>query len=464
MNKGFAYCAVVLALVLGLSIADKAMALSCPVENQISAQFDNGSAWSMCWDSRLRENIVLSEVSFQPADAEPFSVFSSLRLSQLHVTYDDSNVTYNDVTQFGLGAGYVSTLTEEDCPGGTLTDIGGRASLCTFQSDGNDQYSTANESRQSQSLTVFSTSQVGAYAYIITWKFFADGSVEPSVGAAGALQRSSDDETSEFGRKLEGVSDKSWLSHTHNYYWRMDFDLGASATDDIVSEINFNVDSDGRRARVRNDITVEAARTIEPHLMRSWMISDGETSDLSAAYLIEPVNHGHHHVDKEKNPFTEFDFFVTRQNDCERFVSENAKFNPDCDENILQFVNDESIVDEDVVLWHRVSFHHVPRNEDREVMHSHWDGFVMEARNLHQQTPGHSGVVADETRAALSAPVDSTSTGSVSAAPILVGGSGCSIITSGEGRSPAMLLILLGSLLLQLVRFVRHQYKSNRLC
>ena len=103
------------------------------------------------------------------------------------------------------------------------------------------------------------------------------------------------------------------------------------------------------------------------------------------------MNYGHKHVSTVTEPFTEFDFFVTRQKDCERFVSENAKYYPECHENILEFVNNESIENEDIVVWHRISFHHVPRNEDRHVMHSHWDGFVMEARNLHHQTPDYEG-------------------------------------------------------------------------
>jgi len=366
--------------------------IACPVENQIKAEFDNGAAWQMCWDSRRRENIVLSDVHFQPAGADAYSVFNSLRLSQLHVSYDDSNVTYNDVTEFGLGGGYVTELTEQDCPGGNLIDIGGIARLCTQLSTGDDSYTTPTETRHSQSLSVYSVSQVGAYAYLITWKFFADGSVEPSVGAAGALQRSSDDVHSHHGRELEDVPDKSWLSHTHNYYWQLDFDLGVDAKDDVVSELEFVTDAAGRRARKITPLRVEAARAINSQNMRSWLISDGENASLAnAGYLIEPQNFGHKMVNKATDPYTEFDFFVTRQNDCERFVSQNDKYYPDCDENVLQFVNNESLTGEDIVLWHRISFHHVPRNEDRHVMHSHWDGFVMQARNLHSQTPGHSG-------------------------------------------------------------------------
>jgi len=38
--------------------------LSCPPQQQIVENFDNGAAWEMCWDSRKRENIVLSDISY----------------------------------------------------------------------------------------------------------------------------------------------------------------------------------------------------------------------------------------------------------------------------------------------------------------------------------------------------------------------------------------------------------------
>lgn len=419
--------------------------LDCPVENQIHASFDNGASWGMCWDSRARENIVLSNVHYQAAGDEPYSIFNSLRLSQLHVSYDDSNVNYNDITQFGLGGGFVRTLTEADCPNGELINIAERAGLCKLISTGDDSYNTASETRQSQSLSIFSTSQVGSYAYLITWKFFADGSVQPSIGAAGALQRSSQDEKSLFGRRLEGVDDKSWLSHTHNYYWQIDFDLGEQANDDIVSEMTFITDKQGRRARSIKSLTKESARTINPKQMTSWLISDGDADNPnSPGFLIEPVNYGHKLVDKVTEPHTEFDFFVTQQNDCERFASENAKFYPDCDENVLEFTNNENLVGEDIVVWHRISFHHVPRNEDRSVMHSHWDGFVMEARNLQRQTPGHGGQPSPQTLAAMAA-AELQADASINSQGL--SSSGCSLVSSStKHTSLDFLLLMLASL------------------
>lgn len=366
--------------------------LSCDDEHRISATFSNGSGWDMCWTSARQENIVLSEIHYLSNDQQPLKVISSIRLAQLHVTYDDSKVTYNDVTQFGLGGGYVSTLFDSDCPSGELLEISERAGLCKQVSTGDAAFHTNDETEQKEILTLFSVSQVGSYAYLVTWKFYDDGTIEPSVGAAGALQRSANHEHPEYGRELEGAPDKVWLSHTHNYYWRIDFDIGENATDDVVTEVSYPIDASGRRPRQETRLLNESARKINPEKLTSWYITNDSENILTApGYLIEPLHYGHKLVRKEHEPFTDFDFFVTRQNDCERFISENANFNPECGDDILAYTNNESLVGEDLVVWHRISFHHVPRNEDKQHMHSHWDGFVMQARNLSESNPKHSG-------------------------------------------------------------------------
>ncbi len=393
-----------LLLPAGVSGAEFTDTDACPAEYRIDAQFDNGAAWRMCWSSAPRENIVLSAGSYRPPQGEFFPVFSNLGLAQLHVSYDDSNIVYNDVTQFGLGGELVKTLSDIDCVQGKLQRIGGVPRMCVAVSDGIDQYQSLRGTIHSQSLTVFSVSMVGAYSYLVTWKFFADGSIQPSIGAAGALQRSSDNPQSPHGRRLDGINDKSWLSHTHNYYWKLDFDLGESAFDDEVSEIAFVTDADGRRSRTTLPFAFEVAREINPQQMTSWQISDGDALvQDNPAYLIAPVNYGHKLVDLLNEPYTQYDFFATRQKDCERFASENSNYYPQCAADLLRFVDEEKLTGADVVLWHRISFHHVPRNEDRYVMHSHWDGFTIEARNLSKPVPAAASELSATTLAAIEA-------------------------------------------------------------
>lgn len=354
---------------------------SCEADSRITEVFDNGASWDMCWESRIRENLVLSDIYYTAPGGNPLRVLSSARLSQLHVAYDDSDVTYNDVTQFGLGGGYLLTLSEQDCPQGELLDVQTRPALCRWRTEADTGYHTASRSNRTDSLNLFSVSQVGAYAYITSWTFYADGAIEPGIGATGALQRSSENTELPFGRQLQGDPDTLWLSHTHNYYWRLDFDLGESATDDRVVETRYVLTEEGTREQHSETFLTEQARRIEPETQRSWQINATDDEN-SSGYLIEPVRSGHRLERKDIEPYTDFDFFVTVANDCERFASQNARFNPDCLNHVLQYVDDQPIDNEDIVVWYRVGFHHVPRNEDQRNMHTHWDEFIMKPINV----------------------------------------------------------------------------------
>lgn len=354
---------------------------TCEPESRITQAFDNGSVWDMCWESRIRENLVLSDIYYTPPNGKPFRVLSSARLSQLHVAYDDSNVTYNDVTQYGLGGGYLLTLTSADCPLGQLLEIQKRPALCVWRNTAETGYRTVNRAVKTESFNLFSVSQVGAYAYIMSWTFYADGSIEPSLGATGALQRSTNDTELSFGRVLQGDPNTLWLSHTHNYYWRLDFDLGESATDDQLMETRYVLADDGTREQQTTTFTTEQARRIDPASMTSWTLLDNNQPH-SAGYKIEPIRSGHRFERRDVEPYTDFDIFVTVANDCERFASQNARFNPDCLNNVLEYVDGQSVENQDLVLWYRVAFHHVPRSEDQRHMHTHWDGFLIKPQNI----------------------------------------------------------------------------------
>ena len=375
---------------------------NCAAESRITHDFDNGARWDFCWESRIRENLVLSDVHYTPPGEEPVRVLGSARLSQLHVAYDDTDVTYNDVTQFGLGGSYMQTLTQADCPAGQLLEVQTRPTLCLWQTDADDGHRTPSRSAQAASIQLFSVSQVGAYAYIVNWTFYDNGSFEPGVGATGALQRSSNEISEPFGRVLQGDADTLWLSHTHNYYWRLDFDLGDSAFDDTVYELSYSMDPTGRRLLDTDVFTTEQARRINPGAQQLWRIMDTSLS-TAIGYQLEPTRNGHRFERTDIEPYTEYDFFVTVGNDCERFASQNARFNPDCLNHVLQYVDGQSVQNEDIIVWNRVSFHHTPRNEDQRNMHTHWDGFLIEPVNLLSGTsaltdqPNSAPILADLT-------------------------------------------------------------------
>lgn len=373
---------------------------NCQSGQSVSVDFDNGAGWRLCVDNRARENLVLTQVRYKNSDGVDFPILASAGISQLHVAYDDSNVTYNDVTQYGLGATFMLELTEADCPNGVLLNHGNQLATCVTEQAKGSAHRTQNRRLERESLNVFSVSQVGAYTYVLDWTLHDDGTLEPAVGATGALQRSSSVTEQPFGRTLSEDADTQWLSHTHNYYWRLDFDLGDSATDDVATETSTSLTSAGQRVTQTTTFNTEQARRIDPASFQTWHVfehveANVSTSDNNAAprgYHIAPQRHGHRMTRKEVEPYTDYDFFVTVASDCERFASDNALFYPECTNHVLDFANDESLVNQDIVLWHRVAFHHVPRNEDQRHMHAHWDSFEMTPVNISGYSPGAANV------------------------------------------------------------------------
>ncbi len=384
---------------------------ACQSGQAVSIDFDNGAGWRLCVDNRARENLVLTQVRYKNSDGIEFPILASAGISQLHVAYDDSNVTYNDVTQYGLGATFMLELTEADCPAGVLLNHGDQLATCVTEQAKGSAHRTQNRRLARESLNLFSVSQVGAYTYVLDWTLHDDGTIEPAVGATGALQRSSPITEQPFGRTLSEDADTQWLSHTHNYYWRLDFDLGDSATDDVATETSTTLTSSGQRVTQTTTFNTEQARRIDPEGFQSWHVFEHVEASVGTSdnntpprgYQIAPQRHGHRMTRKDVEPYTDYDFFVTVASDCERFASDNALFHPECTNHVLEFANDESLVNQDIVVWHRVAFHHVPRNEDQRHMHAHWDSFEMTPINISTYSPGAANV---SNQAPSVAPVD----------------------------------------------------------
>ncbi len=368
----------------GFVYSSRQQAPACTAAALVEERFDNGAAWSLCWSSRQREGLVVEGLTYTAPEREPFTVLASGQLAQLHVAYDDSAITYNDITEFGLGGSSSTDLTAEDCPDGDLLFADERSIACLRRlSD-----TSYGDATVRQRIELYAISQVGAYTYLVTWRLHDDGSIEPVVGASGALQRAGPDPVEPFGRTLGDDEQTLWLSHTHNYYWRLDFDLGADALDDAFTETFWRKSEDGSLVRNTRELDQEEALNIDRTGLQDWHVWDRaparvDTSvDLPRGYRIDTSGGGHDFERLEVEDWSGDDLFVTVVNDCERFASQNSRFEPDCADDVADFANDESLLTTDLVLWKRVSFHHVPRNEDREHMHTHWDGFTLSPVNM----------------------------------------------------------------------------------
>ena len=246
-------------------------------------------------------------------------------------------------------------------------------------------------------VELFSVSAIGAYNYIPTWRFLDDGAIEIAVGATGTLQRFINNNPSQAHRgwPLDSASNRIGVSHLHNYYFRLDFDLGESANDDVFERIEEIPDgSAATRTKTITAFTAEAAEDISPDNARSWRVRDGAQNSFGhpISYELVPLESGHRDVGPSYEPFTENAIYVTRYKSNERYISHNDDVIPGGPDNVTEFISPaESLTGADIVVWYGIQFHHIPRDEDEARMHAHWSTFRLAAARLARSHAARAG-------------------------------------------------------------------------
>jgi primary-amine oxidase len=360
----------------------------CSAPYYIDVTLPTQARWTMCWEERTAEGIILYDITYTPPGGPQRLVLAQANLAQLHVPYDDDSVRLNDLTDFGLGGWRLDRLTPEECPDGTLLEHEGDPILCQVVAQRGYAYKYGNSQLQGHTLTLFSVSKIGAYNYIVQWNFHDNGDIEPTMGATGNLQFYTTAENGEHGWPVNDDSQPYALSHTHNYYWRLDFDL-VTPEDDLVEEISFTPAADRAKWSIsRNELLTETGRPVDQEHFRSWRVKDKviTNSDGHAiSYHLEPdALHVFRGPDYE--PWTQSELYVTRYNPCEKWFTFNPTFNG-CGESVVEFIDGESVDGADLVVWYGHSFHHLPRDEDEAHMHAHWNSFVISPRDWTAENP-----------------------------------------------------------------------------
>lgn len=393
----------------------------------IDQTLPTGARWQMCWEHRSQEGIVFYDIYFTPpGGGTTRKVMAQASLAQIFVPYDDNGARFHDVTDYGAGGGNMNDLTPAECPSGSLLQYNSKDVICLKVENRGYAHKYYTNQLQGYSLTMFSVSHIGEYNYIPTWEFRDDGTIAPSIGATGELQRYGSN--SAYGWPLSGGS--IGISHIHSFYWRMDFDLNESAND-LVEQFEFNpASSNTQRTIFTTSLTTESARSANIDLMRSWRVKDtviNNSDGHDISYHLEPMEVGHRYVGPTSEPWTNNIFYVTLYKSCERFATHNPT-SGGCPDNVASMVNGENTNGQDVVLWYGVTFHHLPRDEDEPKMHVHWSGFQMVPRDwtatnplagVTPGTPTNTPISSTPTATATNTPVPPpTNTPTPSATPV----------------------------------------------
>ncbi|MEM7132367.1 MAG: hypothetical protein AAF702_39050 [Chloroflexota bacterium] len=359
---------------------------NCAPGYLIDETFSTNARWQMCWEHRSNEGIVLTEITYITPGGTVRQVLEEAGLAQIHTPYDDNSARYHYVTDYGLGDANMLALTGSEC-GGTLLSHNGKQLLCHQIEERGYVYKYYNTKKQGSLLSLYSISQIAEQAFIVRWNFYDDGTIEPMIGNTGQLRHMSTN--SNYGWPLDNAG-RIGVGFTHNYYWRLNFNIGDNGANERVEELNFNPASSNTRKQIaKSTLSSESSRSVNPALKRSWRIIDGTITNgdgHAVSYHLEPLQAGHRYVGDSSEPWTNNDIYFTRFNACERFVSHNPPTGG-CGNKVTDFVNGQNINGANVVVWYGISYHHLPRDEDEAFMLTHMDGFQLIPRDWTSTNP-----------------------------------------------------------------------------
>ncbi|KAG5297856.1 lysyl oxidase [Histoplasma ohiense] len=309
-------------------------------------------------------------------------------------------------THYSLGAKMGVLLEGFDCPYGStflnLTYHEGNHtiispdSICIFETDIgfpiSRHLSRVEESRwgytslgvvKGNALVIRAVATVDNYDYMFDYTFHVDGTLGISVRASGYIQSSPYYKSQrQWGPRIQKATQGSL--HSHILTWKADFDIVDSSNsfriDKLVSTQQsqpwFPELDDFEQIEVQSNFLKKEERlNYEPNSQAMYCVVNkgkknawGETR----AYRIVP-GRSNVHLPIFNSPFSlknsEFakqHLAVTRQHDHEPFANSvqntNLPWKPQQD--FSKFFNEESLDQEDLVVWVNMGMHHFTRSED----------------------------------------------------------------------------------------------------
>jgi primary-amine oxidase len=358
-------------------------ASACPAgTTAIDQTLTTGSRWELCLEQRTEEGIVLRDVFFTPPANTRRSVLKGASIAAIYVVYDDDSARRQLVASPGLGGGSSVALDAADCPSGTL--LLGNA-LCMTQAARGYAWKSAATQKQGYWLELLSISRTDTLTWIARWRLYDDGTVEPALGSSGTLPVLGNDPS--YGSPVGDAGGQIGVGWFANATWRLDFDIGTSATDDFVERLEVT-NTISTKSLSKTAISTEIGESYAPVVKRAWRVRDSATTNSDGhpiSYYFEPMLAGNHYVAKASEAWAAYDFAVTIQNPCERLAAGNPTTGG-CAADLAGFLDSQSATG-DVVVWPRTTVHHLPHDEDSPFLGTTWQSVAFGPRDWTSVNP-----------------------------------------------------------------------------
>ena len=364
-NK-FVIKALLLLCLLPFQVAS-AQDTNCPQGSVLQQSFSSGASWSVCATVSDTHGLGLSNIYFRAPGDSSRSVLSEAHVGQILLHYHDKANAEPQLSP-------LTTLTEESrqttirrlsqatCMGEIISIGEQPGSICSRVENNRTLAKYAQrDSLHSEAWELSSTLLRESLTWNISWTFTEDGQIRPEVSVSGRAARTQLDEQFAQNKRTDipRLTRATILST-----WRL---VPALDTDslDTVEQFDFPllVADDNRRPMQISAIIEEAFIEVDRQQFRGWRLVDAS----GAGYYLDPANQGYSYSSTEHN-WANYEVAFTRYNACEQYALENPDANDTCGAHLNDFVNAESLSEQQVVMWYSQTHLLNPSIEDWPIL------------------------------------------------------------------------------------------------
>jgi primary-amine oxidase len=405
----------------GLRTAPKPLTITQPdgASFTLTGQEVRWQKWRFRYTMHPREGLVLHTVAYED-DGRVRPILYRASLSEMVVPYADPDRNWRwrsafDVGEYSVGRLASSIEPKTDAPAyatlldATFADDNGAPyvldrAVGIYERDGGmlwkhyEGYSKTNESRRARQLVVFFIATIGNYDYALNWVFHQDGTIEADAALSGIMlpKGVKDAKVAHAGMAPTGHLVSANVvapHHQHFFNFRLDFDV--DGTSNSIHEMNTRAMAAGAGNPALNGMVMHetrlerelvAARQMSMQTARHWLVQNPTTENALGqrpSYIIVPGVNSVPYVAptsgvRRRAGFINNHFWATRYNADELSAAGSYPNQSTGGDGLPKWVsNNESLVNQDVVVWYTMGVTHIPRPEEWPIMSVTHVGFKM---------------------------------------------------------------------------------------
>ncbi|MBA4123591.1 MAG: hypothetical protein H0X72_14150 [Acidobacteria bacterium] len=259
-----------------------------------------------------------------------------------------------------------------------------------------------NETRRARELVLSAVATIGNYDYAINYIFKQDGSMEVDLAltgimlAKGVKEKRADENNSMMKMDSSGHLVAEHVvapHHQHFFNFRLDFDV--DGTNNSVTEMNSSAMAAGVDNPYLNGFVMretmfkterEAQRSMDLPAARVWSVMNPSIKNSlgqNTSFILVPGANSLPYVApdspvRKRAQFINSHFWATRYNGDEIYAAGVYPNQSKGGGGLPQYLaNNESLENQDVVVWYTLGVTHIPRPEEWSVMPTTHVGFKL---------------------------------------------------------------------------------------